>query len=318
MDLTVAICTYRRADLLQRTLESLASCKSIDATWELLLIDNAGEKEVEALASNFTDELPLRYIVEDTTGTSNARNRAVQEAAAPIVLFTDDDVTFDAHWLRNEWHAITQNSDCAFWGGRVDPVWETPKPSWFNPSHFQMLGDTIVQYNEGDASRQWKADADPPFYTANLAFRIDAINSVGGFDTTVGHCGDIRMGMEDSLMVKNIAAAGGAGWYAADALVYHPVPVERTRKPFARQFVWRQGWLSAEMTRRRIGDGYGQAGSMPKWFYRVAITEWFKGLGGFIAGLFRFDAARRFCGQLQMRFNTSRIMHGLRKKRQAG
>jgi glucosyl-dolichyl phosphate glucuronosyltransferase len=322
MELTAAICTYQRFDLLKTTLQSLAACDEIDAQWELIVVDNdpantngeADENKMQQLVESFRDELPIRYIVESNAGTSHARNRAVREAIAPVIVFTDDDVTFESAWLKQMWQAIQSRPDCAFWGGRVEPVWTTPKPSWFDPSHFALLGDTIVQYDQGDAPRMWRKDIDPPFYTANLAFEIAAIDQQGGFDTTVGHRGDVRMGMEDSLMVKGIASAGRCGWYAADAKVFHPVPIERTKPEFAKAFTWRQGWLSAEMTRQRADDNFGGPGKLPKWYYRVAITEYLAGFCKTVVGLCTFQVAKRFAGRLQMRFNLSRLWHALKTK----
>lgn len=313
MDLTIAICTYKRHDLLRTTLESLAACEPVDAAWELLVVDNECHEKVREIVENFAaSRHPIRYIPEPTTGTSHARNRAVKEAAAPIVLFTDDDVTFDTHWLRRMWEQICAQPACQFWGGRVEPVWMVPKPTWFDPQYCAMLGDTIVQYARGNQSRAWNPASDPPFYTANLALRIDAIRTAGGFDTTVGHRGNVRMGMEDSLMVKSISKAGGQGWYVADAIVNHPVPAERMERQYARQFAWRQGWLSAEMTRRG-GDLSGTRTKMPRWFYRVALGNLLRGFAQMFVGLVTFHAAKRFGGRINMTFNFSKLWHAMKK-----
>ena len=74
-----------------------------------------------------------------------------------------------------------------------------------------MLGDCVVRYQQGSKQRYWDPSIDPPFYTANLAMRVDRIEHVGYFDTTVGHRGGVRVGMEDSLMVQAIHQSGGKG-----------------------------------------------------------------------------------------------------------
>ena len=343
MDLTVAICTYRRPKMLEQTLASLAACEPIDAAWELLVIDNECNDEVKRIVEGYADKMarivtqlgvrstersaepsrpetrnskpetrvPVRYIPEPTTGTSHARNRAINEAGSPVVLFTDDDVTFEPAWLKRMWLAISTQGDCRFWGGRVEPVWSQPKPKWFDEGQNAMLGDTIVQYQRGEKPRLWDAKNDPPFYTANLALRVDAVREAGMFDVTVGHAGKRRMGMEDSLMVRAVSGAGGKGWYVADAIVNHPVPDDRMKRSYGRRFAWRQGWLSAMMTRRRDDEGFGTKGKLPKWFFRVAIGELFKGIGQTLAGFFTFNSGKRFGGSVRVIFNCSRLWHGL-------
>jgi hypothetical protein len=119
------------------------------------------------------------------------------------------------------------------------------------------------------------------------------------------------MGMEDSLMVRAISAAGGEGWYAGDAVVHHPVPAERMRRSYARGFAWRQGWLSVQMTRRREDAGFGPRGRLPKWFFRVAATELLRGVGQMLAGLVTFNSAKRFAGSVRAAFNLSKLWHAM-------
>lgn len=309
---SVAICTYRRLDPLRAALESLCACdKPANLEWELVLIDNAGDPAIASMAATFNNSLPIRYVHESTLGTSFARNRAVREAKFPIVLFTDDDVTFDKQWLNAICRAIETHGECDFWGGRVEPVWSQNPPAWFDIKRCPMLGDTIVRYQRGDAPRAYVPDEDPPFYTANLALRKTAMEHVGLFDTTVGHKGDRRMGNEDSLMVKAISKSGGKGWYAADAVVHHPVPSDRVSKSFARRFAWRQGYVSVEMLRRsQANPGAGT----PRWLYRASLAEMCRGAGSLLAGLVKFSNADAFAGQIGALYGASKLWHALKAR----
>ncbi len=327
-DLTVAICTYHRLEPLRLTLASLAQCVApADMTWDVLVVDNADEPAVRAMVEGFGDRLAVRYVAEATTGTSHARNRAVHEleqAGVPIVLFTDDDVTFDASWLALMAAAISSQPGCDFWGGRVEPVWPPGKdvPRWFDVQRCAMLGDTIVQYRRGKTPRSWDAAQDPPFYTANLALRVKAVAAAGYFDIHVGHRGGVRMGMEDSLMVRSIAAMGGRGWYAGDAVVFHPVPEERLTRGYARRFAWRQGFASVHQLRAGLVGGEESAdrangrrsGHVPRWLYRAAMGGAVTGVGGWLAGLATGDPGRAFAGEFQTVFNVSKLWHALRRR----
>jgi glycosyltransferase involved in cell wall biosynthesis len=305
MQITVAICTYKRASLLKAALQSLVEIEKPDMPWELLIVDNDVEQPVDHIVKLFEDLLPIRYVLEETAGTSSARNRAINEAKAPIVLFTDDDARFDRYWLCEMANAITHHSDFDFWGGRITPIWPGTQPDWFDLGWCPLLADTIVRYNAGEVSRQWDEHGDLPFYTCNLAMRVKAVKKAGMFDTTLGHCKDRRLGAEDVWMIKSIAKRGGRGWYVAQANVYHPVPSERLTKSYARQYAWRQGQVCVDFLRRE------SRGRVPRWLYPMSVRKALAGVGQFAIGLVRFDRGRAFAGQLHLLFNFSKFCHAL-------
>jgi len=308
-EFTVAICTYRRADLLPTTLESLSATNRPDADWDVIVVDNDCDRHIEQIVKTFQDRLPIRYVAEPEIGTAHARNRAVNETQAPIILFTDDDVQFDPGWLCAMIDTVRQHPDCAFWGGRTKPEWTTPRPRWFDMDRCPMLADSIVQYDQGDQPRYWRAEGDPAFYTCNLTFRVDAIRESGMFDVALGHRGNKRRGGEDSWMIRSISRRGGKGWYAADALLYHPVPPERLTHKYARSFAWVQGRNGVYMICREHADKARPAGRTPRWLYGVAIKQLFGGLGNWAVGTVRRDSGRAFAGQFTALFNFSKLWH---------
>jgi glycosyltransferase involved in cell wall biosynthesis len=313
MDYTVAICTYRRHEPLRRTLASLVECAPVRRAWELLVVDNANDPRVRDIVMSFEGKLPhLRYETEPKLGIAHGRNRATNLARAPVIIFTDDDVTIDHEWLLRITGAIETHPECAFWGGRVEPVWDGPVPRWFSPERCESMGDAVVRYQRGTSPRPWDPASDPPFYTANLALRIERIAEAGYFETTLGHQGNKRLAAEDSLMVLTITAKGGQGWYAADAVVYHPVPPERARKTHARKFAWRQGFISLEMTRRQAMLE-GRDPKLPRWMYRVAFEQTLAGVGQWAKGAATLNAAESFAGQYRALFNLSKLWHAMRK-----
>lgn len=312
MRLTVAICTYKRPLLLKAAMKSLAEIEKPAAPWELLIVDNDPEQPVGHIVELFEGHLPVRYVLEEQSGTSHARNRAIDEARAPIVLFTDDDATFDRDWLVQMAEAIERHPDFEFWGGRITPTWPGDKPAWFDLRRCPLLADTIVRYEAGEVSRQWDPHGDLPFYTCNLALRVDAAKKAGMFDTTLGHRGERRWGAEDVWMIKSIVRGGGRGWYAAQANVYHPVPSERLTKSYARQYAWRQGAVSVDFIRRE------SRGRIPRWLYPMSVRKALAGAGQFAGGLIRFDRGGAFAGQVHLLFNFSKFCHALSLPGQRG
>src|SRR5262249_28863778 len=156
----------------------------------------------------------------------------------------------------------------------------------------------IVRYDTGEAPRYWDPAQDPPFYTCNLGLRVDAVREAGMFDVSLGHMGQKRGSGEDSWMVKSIARAGGRGWYAADAVLDHPVPSERVTRKYARRFAWRQGRVGVDMLKRETAEATGgdanRTTRVPRWLYRAAAEGMLGGAGRWIGGLLRGDTAGAF------------------------
>ncbi len=324
MDLTVAICTYKRFDLFKQTLESLRDCEPVDAAWELIVVDNEGNDAVAALVEQMADQfrradgeaVPVCYRHEANLGHSHARNNAIEAAAAPVILFTDDDVTFDPRWLARMWQAIKAHPEIDIWGGRIEPVWDMDRPSWFNTERCPSLGDTIVRYQLDDVSREWDGARDGTFVGANLALRLATLQRVGLFDTSVGHAGDKRTGGDDSLMMRTLVSRGGRAFYVADAIVHHPVPRERITRKYARGFAWRQGWTSIEIVCRGIHDTTAPQKTdrrVPKWVFKSALIGVFAGLANWFAGAIRFNPGAAFAGQFKTIFNFSKLWHAMKR-----
>ena len=93
MLITVAICSLNHAELLRRTLQSLAALQvPHDLGWEVVVVNNGSTDHTDQVLAAFADRLPLRCEVEPERGLSRARNRAVDTARGDYMVWTDDDV----------------------------------------------------------------------------------------------------------------------------------------------------------------------------------------------------------------------------------
>jgi glycosyltransferase involved in cell wall biosynthesis len=125
--LTIAICTWNRAELLDHTLTSLSEQRVDPAVpFEVLIVDNNSTDDTEAVAHSAGRRLPLRYVRETTQGLSHARNRALDESRTDLVLFTDDDVLVEAGWTSEFSRASQSFPDAAVLGGPIEPIFPPP------------------------------------------------------------------------------------------------------------------------------------------------------------------------------------------------
>ena len=92
MKITVAVCTWNRAQLLEKTLERMTQLRQPErADWELLVVNNNCTDTTDAVIAAFAARLPIRRVWQPVPGLSNARNAAVEHAAGDYIIWTDDE-----------------------------------------------------------------------------------------------------------------------------------------------------------------------------------------------------------------------------------
>ena len=89
--LSAILCTFNRAELLSRTLESILGQTLDQSNFELIVIDDGSTDETRKVVESFERRLPLRYAYQANAGLASARNHGIYRSQAPILLFLDDD-----------------------------------------------------------------------------------------------------------------------------------------------------------------------------------------------------------------------------------
>src|SRR2546425_6789214 len=100
--LTIAICTFNRADLLPRSLDSVRNQMRTSADLEIMIVDNGSTDHTRDMVAEVqAEDSRVRYVVEPNAGISHARNRALREARGEYLAFLDDDAWAEHDWLHN-------------------------------------------------------------------------------------------------------------------------------------------------------------------------------------------------------------------------
>jgi glycosyltransferase involved in cell wall biosynthesis len=228
--ISIILCTYNRAELLERSLASLAQqALPRDSGLEILVIDNNSSDHTARVVEGFMARHSewFRYFSEKRQGKSFALNTGIQKARGEILAFTDDDVTFDPNWLL-ELVKPFERTDCLGVGGKVVPVWTVEKPDWLQLEGPYRLMSAIVRYDYGNEVRILKA----PLFGANMAFRRSAFQKFGLFRTDLGPKAGSEIRGEDTEFSRRLINAGETLIYAPQSVVYHPVEKHRTEKGF--------------------------------------------------------------------------------------
>lgn len=135
VDLTIAIPTFRRAELLGKALRSCAMQKnSLGLHFEVLVIDNDPDESARSIVEAFAGEtdVPMRYAGEPARNISIVRNACVRLARGGMIAFLDDDEEADPDWTDAMVGALRDcGADIAV--GLVRPVFAAGKGPVFDP-----------------------------------------------------------------------------------------------------------------------------------------------------------------------------------------
>src|SRR5262245_47993091 len=98
--ISVVIPTLNRAGLLDQTLDSLGKQSLSKHRYEVIVVDDGSSDSTRNVCRRHSSQVALRYFRLRRSGTSAAKNLGILTAAAPIVLFFDDDDLADLELLR--------------------------------------------------------------------------------------------------------------------------------------------------------------------------------------------------------------------------
>lgn len=138
----------------------------------------------------------LRFVHNDTLGVGRARNRALELASSPWVLFIDDDCIAPATWLDDAERLVRSNRRIALAGG---PVVEPPRDGRI---YTFMRKLNYMRSNESLKFRQGV----PSFGGANLLVHAASVRALGGFNDELTSTEDFELllrGSRSGLAIAN-------------------------------------------------------------------------------------------------------------------
>jgi glycosyltransferase involved in cell wall biosynthesis len=224
--ISLCVCTFNRADMLARTLPSLAALAHDPAVLalELVLVDNNSRDGTRAAveAHRRLFPYPVRYVFERRQGLSHARNAAVDAARGDYLGFLDDECVLPRAWAQVAARAIGASGGAAIIGGPYFAGFtEGRRPRWFDARY----GDAYF------LARQHVVGGFTPRFHAsggNMLVRRDVFETVR-FDPAFGMTGD-RVGVGEEAALQRTwldRHPGEAVWYEPDLAVTHLVRPEK-------------------------------------------------------------------------------------------
>lgn len=244
--LSVVICAYteERWSDIERAIASVQAQPEVVQV--VLVIDYN-----EPLLARAVEAFPTVVVVPnaETQGLSGSRNTGVQRCTGGVVAFLDDDAAAADDWALRLLAPYRDDSSVIGVGGRVEPNWRAPRPSWLPDEFLWVVGCSYLGQPTGRAEVRNGIGA-------NLSFRRDVLASVGGFDPTVGRIGKDAAGCEETELSIRARRAfpGGRIVLEPTAVCWHAVTSDRVTRSYFRRRCQAEGRSKAVVS-GLVGSG---------------------------------------------------------------
>ena len=200
---SVIIPVYNDSRRLKLCLEALAKQTYPRDMYEIVVVDNASEEDIESIVSQFNQ---ARYTYESQPGSYTARNQGISVAAGEILAFTDSDCIPAADWIEKGVKHLISTPNCGLVAGKISLFFQDPQ----RPTAVELYEKIVLNFFQD------RKIADHQFgMTANIFTCRTVVESVGNFDSALKSGGDRNWG-------QRVFAAGYQQVYADDARVDHP------------------------------------------------------------------------------------------------
>ena len=270
MLISVAICTYNRAHLLEQTLDRLRSIAQPEgASWELVVVDNASTDRTGEVLSAFSTSLPMRTAYEPTSGLSNARNCALDHVRGDYVLWTDDDVEVEPGWLDALVQGARRFPDATVFGGPVNPWFpEPPDPDFLEVFPALALGFCGVDHRRAAGP----LPAGLNINGANMAFHRERTAGLR-FNPAFGPTHESVVVGDERNFIDQCRTAGGTVVWLPDLRVRHYVMPQRMSLDYLLRSYHD---FALTVTRREGPPAGGRWLGVPRWVVREVVVSKFR------------------------------------------
>ena len=203
--LSIIVNTYNRPDQIPACLAAIEP-QLAGAAVEVLIVDDGGDQPLDSVVAPWLSRMPLRLLRVPHQGMAGARNRGVEAARAPRVLFLGDDVRIQPGCLAR--HLAVDESHIALTGPYpwVTLSGSRPFREWADPNQLPTYAK-LPDASQADFKY---------FLTGNLSMDRAFFLRLGGFDQRYKHWGweDVDFGLTFQL-------AGGRIIYDMQATSEH-------------------------------------------------------------------------------------------------
>jgi glycosyltransferase involved in cell wall biosynthesis len=199
--LTIQLCTYNRARLLERVLEALFDQSVPDDAYEVVLVNDGSPDDTNAVIERVRPLARCAFVVieQANAGLAKGRNAGIARSSGERIAFIDDDVLPTPVFAAEHLASDDRYGDVIVRGAVINTeTFDDLPPPWWSPLNYS-----------GNY-----------FWTSNVSLRRARLDRAGGrFDETFTEYGweDIELGMR-------LRALGTRGVFNRYAVAFHYKP----------------------------------------------------------------------------------------------
>ncbi|MCK4577944.1 MAG: glycosyltransferase family 2 protein, partial [Candidatus Marinimicrobia bacterium] len=124
-DLSVIICNYRSAAIIQSCLASLCGQDYPAERYDIVIIDDGSQDESAEIIQRFIEDRAgkhpkISYHRKENEGLSIARNDGIRRSRGAIITYIDDDAVADRQFIIQVMASFREHPEANCVGGRVD------------------------------------------------------------------------------------------------------------------------------------------------------------------------------------------------------
>jgi hypothetical protein len=212
---SVVVCTYNRADALDRCLQSLI--KQSYTNLEIIVVNGPSTDQTPYILAQY----PVVQIInqKELNGLACARNLGIQNSRGEIVAFIDDDAIAEERWIEK----LIRGYSSELVGGVGGLVLYPDKERVQFDNGIINKSGIPVAVRPKKAPGKGKTEL-PILMGTNCSFKRDALYNVGGFDPYFKYYHD-----ESDLCVR-LHLRGYKIAFIRDAIVFHEMAEGHNRR----------------------------------------------------------------------------------------
>jgi len=227
--ISIAICTFNRADYLKDTLNDLSEQTAPEDSFEILVVNNNSTDHTHEVCRKFEERHPdlnFRWVTETEQGLSPARNRAYREAAAHHILYIDDDVHLSENFIETAIRYLSEHPGLRAAGGRIFVSFDESEPDWVPRQLMPMFG----LHDLGESDRLYPGDNFPR--GGNMLIHKEVFDKTGLFDPKLGRSGKSLFGSEEKAFFDRARKEGIELHYLSKLQLNHRIGPNRLEKDY--------------------------------------------------------------------------------------